>query len=97
MYSIIDSINTKNIQGLQVEKLLDLNAAEIIQVHLEANSIFPKHTSPRDTYLLVLEGEINFHINSNEFYLKKHQFFNFPKEVEHWVEANQNAIFLIIR
>lgn len=97
MFTINDILNTTSFQGLQVEKLLDLNAKEIIQVNLEAASLFPKHTSPRDALLLVLEGEISFFIKSGEYKLLKHQAFNFPKDVEHWVEAHQNSIFLIIR
>ncbi|MBT8273646.1 MAG: cupin domain-containing protein [Bacteroidia bacterium] len=97
MYTISDTINTRSFQGLQVAKIMDLNAREIIQVHLEADAIFPTHTSPTDAYILVLEGEINFYINSDKFILKKHQFFDFPKKEEHWVEATKNSIFLIIR
>jgi len=97
MYIVDNSINTTSFQGLQVAKLLDLNAKEIIQVSLEANSIFPNHTSPREAHLLILEGEVSFFINDSEYRLLKHQVFKFPKDVEHWVEAHQNSIFLIIR
>lgn len=97
MYTINDIINTTSFQGLQVGKLMDLNAQEILQINLEASSIFPKHTSPRDATLLMLEGEVSFFINNAEYKLLKHQVFNFPKDEEHWVEAKKNSRFLIIR
>lgn len=97
MYKISDAINTTSFQGLQVGKLVDINAQEILQISLEAASVFPKHTSPRDALLIVLEGEISFFINNAEYKLLKHQVFNFPKNEEHWVEAKKNSRFLIIR
>jgi len=97
MYKISDALNTTPYQGLQVGKLVDINAQEIIQISLEAASVFPKHTSPRDALLIVLEGEISFYINNAEYKLLKHQVFDFPKNEEHWVEAKKNSKFLIIR
>lgn len=97
MYKISDALNTTSFQGLQVGKLVDVNAQEILQISLEAASVFPKHTSPRDAFLIVLEGEISFFINNAEYKLLEHQVFNFPKNEEHWVEAKKNSKFLIIR
>ena len=97
MYKINDTINTTSFEGLQAEKLIDINAKEVLQISLEANTVFPKHTSPTDAHLLVLEGSISFFINKIEYKLNKHQIFYFPKEVEHWVEAHENSKFLIIR
>ena len=75
MYKINDAINTTSIEGLQVEKLLDINAKEVLQISLEAFAVFPKHTSPRDAHLLVLEGFISFFINKINYKFKKHQIF----------------------
>ncbi|MFT5847190.1 MAG: quercetin dioxygenase-like cupin family protein [Psychroserpens sp.] len=97
MYIINNEINTTTYTGLQAGKLLDINAKEILYISLEANKNFPKHTSPRDAYLFVLEGDIIFYINNLEYRLSKHQIFNFPKDEEHWVKAIQNSKFLIVR
>ena len=97
MYKINNAINTTSFEGLQVGKLLDINAKEVLQISLEASAVFPKHTSPTDAHLLVLEGSISFFINRIEYKLNKHQLFQFPKDVEHWVEAHENSKFLIIR
>ena len=97
MYKINDAINTTSFEGLQVGKLINFNAKEVLQISLEASAVFPKHISPTDAHLLVLEGFISFFINKKEYKLNKHQIFYFPKEVEHWVEAHENSKFLIIR
>lgn len=97
MYTIKNTINDTNYKALQVSKLLDVNAKEILHISLEANTDFPKHTSPSNAHLLVLEGEIVFYINNFEYRLLKHQIFNFPKDEEHWVKAIKNSIFLIFR
>lgn len=97
MYNINNKINDTSFYGMQAEKLLDINAKEVLQISLEASTVFPKHRSPTDAHLLVLEGSISFFINENEYLLNKHQIFNFPKEIEHWVEAHEDSKFLIIR
>jgi quercetin dioxygenase-like cupin family protein len=97
MYIINNTINSVEYSALKVNKLVEMNAKEIVQITLEANSEFPKHTSPTDVQLLILEGEIIFFINQKEYKLLKHQIFNFPKNEEHWVKAIQNSKFLIIR
>lgn len=97
MYTINDAINFTPYDGLKAAKILDVNAKEILHVSLQAHTDFPKHTSPRDAQLLVLEGEIVFYINNLEYRLFKYQIFNFPKDEEHWVSAIQDLKFLIIR
>ena len=97
MLEINDIINKTSFEGLQVGKLLNFNATEILQISLEKDAIFPKHTSPTDATLLVLEGTITFYINNETYQLLKHQIFKFPKDTEHWVTAISNSKFIIIR
>ena len=97
MYIINNEINSTTDTGLQAGKLLDVNAKEILHISLEANHEFPKHMSPRDAHLFVLEGDLIFYIHNLEYRLLKHQIFNFPKDEEHWVKAIQNSKFLIVR
>ncbi len=96
MYQINNTIKNQGFNKLQVSKLNN-GPAETLLISLENGAIFPEHTAPRDAQLIVLEGEINFHINSEIFNLKTHQDFKFPKETTHWVEAVENSKFLIIR
>ncbi|MFK7783300.1 cupin domain-containing protein [Psychroserpens sp.] len=96
-YTINDTINLTTYDGLNARKILDVNVHEILHISLEKNTIFPKHTSPTDASLLVLEGTISFFIDDLEYELTKHQIFNFPKDKVHWVEATENSKFLLLR
>ncbi|SRX55134.1 cupin domain-containing protein [Aequorivita sp. CIP111184] len=96
MYQINDTIKNQAFNKLQVSKLND-GPAETLLISLEKDATFPEHTAPRDAQIIVLEGEINFHINSEVYPIKTHQDFKFPKDIPHWVKAMENSKFLIIR
>jgi len=97
MYQIIDDINQTKVAGFSASKLCNLNAKEILHISLEEGFIFPTHTTPRDATLLMLEGNVTFHINKKEYKLLRHQIFNFPKNTPHQVTAFGDSKFLIIR
>lgn len=62
MFQVNNIIKNQGFNKLQVSKLND-GPAETILITLEKGATFPEHTAPRDAQLIVLEGEINFHIN----------------------------------
>ena len=97
MNEISDQIIKQNFDNLQLQKLVKNQAYEILTISLEKDAIFPEHASPTDAHLVVLEGDIVFHLKGENFHLKKQQYFNFPKEVKHWIKANMNSKFLVIR
>lgn len=97
MYTVNNIIASQPFDKLKVEKLVKTDVLEILSISLERNAVFPEHTSHTDAQLVVLEGDIVFHINGEAFHLKKQQHFSFPKEVSHWVKANENSKFLIVR
>lgn len=97
MLKIIDDIKNHPFDQLNVLKLVKDNKLEILVVSLEKDALFPEHTSPTDAHLIVLEGDIHFHIKKKVFQLKRQEYFSFPKEEKHWVKANENSKFLIIR
>jgi len=97
MYTINNTIKSQTFNKLQVQKLAKTDLLEILSISLEKGAIFPEHTSPTNAQLVVLEGDIFFHINDETFHLKEQQHFSFPKETAHWVKANENTKFLIIR
>ncbi|WP_298930875.1 hypothetical protein [uncultured Allomuricauda sp.] len=97
MYTVKDTIKNQEFHKLKVEKLAKTNTIEILSISLEKDVIFPEHTSPTDAQLIVLEGDINFHIQGRTFHITEQQDFSFPKEIAHWVKANENSKFLIIR
>ena len=91
---IINKANTKN---LNITELFKTETTETLLVTLEAKKLFPKHTSPKDTMVVVLEGSINFYIENKLLALDKHEIYIFKKGIEHYVTANENSKFLIIR
>ena len=97
MYTIKNTIKSQPFDKLKVEKVAKTDAFEILSISLEKGAIFPEHTSSTDAQLIVLEGDIFFHINGEVFHLTQQQHFSFPKEVVHWVAANENSKFLIAR
>ncbi len=97
MYEVDSTIALQTFEGLKVQKIASNPNAEILFISLEKDAIFPEHTSPRDANLIVLEGEIVFHIKGKEYLLFGQHHFQFEKEVPHWVKANENSKFLIYR
>lgn len=97
MYQVKNTIASQPYDMLQVQKLVKSDGFEILSISLEKDAIFPEHTSPTDAQLVVLEGNIVFHINGESYQLKAQQHFSFPKETKHWVKANEDSKFLIIR
>lgn len=97
MYTINDQIKNQEFNKLQVNKLVRTESFEILSISLEQGAIFPEHIALTDAELIVLEGKIIFHIKGKSYPLKEQQHFSFPKEVPHWVSAEENSKFLIIR
>jgi quercetin dioxygenase-like cupin family protein len=96
-YTKGNQIAEQSFDNLQIVKLAKTDSLEILSISLEKEATFPEHTSPRDAQLIVLEGEIVFHINDTSYQLKTYQNFNFPKATPHTVKAIENSKFLIIR
>ena len=94
---IITNILDKAFQGLKVEKLLKSDTCETILIRIEANHSLPKHTTAKETLLIMQQGEAIFHINGKEIVLKQGDTFHIPIDVEHSVFANKDTILFIIR
>jgi quercetin dioxygenase-like cupin family protein len=97
MLEINDIINMTPFKEVSAQRISKLNAKEVLLISMAKNSVFAKHSSPRDATLIVIEGCISFFINKSEYKLSKNQIFTFAKDSEHWVETQENSKFLIIR
>ncbi len=97
MYTTKNTIKETSYNGLTPTKLLSNGSCDTILIVLEKEHHFPEHTSPRDTLLVMLEGDIVFYINGKEYSLSGNQIFSFPANEKHRVFANENSKFLIIR
>lgn len=96
MYEISDLI-PREYDKLQIRKLHKTNTVEVLAISLEKGFIFPEHTAPADVLLIVLEGEIDFHIHDESYSIREKQRFTFEADTPHWVAATKDATFLIIR
>lgn len=92
-----DLINDASVDGLKISKIFQTDTTEILLITLEKGKIFPTHTSPKDTFLVVLKGSINFYIENKMLALDENEIYIFKKDVEHHVTSNENSKFLIIR
>ena len=90
-------IKTQPFEKLNIQKLVRNERFEILSITLEAGALFPKHTSPSEALLVLLEGQIEFHIHEERFDLLPQESLRFDAEIEHWVMAKENSKFLIIR
>ncbi len=90
-------LNVSPFQGLDVLKLAHTDAVEILQINLEAEALFPEHTSPTDAILIVLEGEVEIHIASKIHRIRTMQYLQFGAGLPHFVQASEDSRFLIIR
>lgn len=90
-------INESPFRGLDVLKLVHTDAVEILRITLEAGALFPEHLSPTDAILLVLDGDIQFHIASDTHRIRTMQYLQFGAGLPHHVKAATDSRFLIIR
>ncbi len=97
MYEVRQLIKTQPINGINVKNLLRNETFEVMSISLEKGAEIPEHTSPRDAFLVVLEGVIDFSIEGKSFTIEAFEDFSFPRKVPHYVSARENARILIVR
>lgn len=97
MYTTNNLLAEQAFKQLQVKQIIKSPSYEVLSVSLEAGSLFPEHVSPKNSHLMVLEGEIHFIIDNRTFHLTPQQIFDFPANTKHFVKALTNSKFLIIR
>ena len=85
------------VKDLNVSKIFKTESTETLLISLEKGATFPTHTSPKEALLVVLKGSINFFIEGQNILLETQQVYTFTKDVAHYVTANENTKFLIIR
>ena len=90
-------VKEATVTGLQVSKIFNTETTETLLITLEKGKIFPKHSSPKEALLVVLEGNIDFYIEGKLLTLDQSSTYSFKAHIEHYVVANENSKFLIIR
>lgn len=97
MYKIGQLIKAQPIKGIDVKKPLKTKTFEVLSISLEKGAVLPEHTSPKDAFLLVLQGAVDFHIDEKSYSLETLEDFSFPANTPHWVSARENSKILVIR
>lgn len=97
MFQINNAIINTECKGLTMVKLTQKEKCETLLIVLEKGKTYPTHSAPVNTLLIMLEGDIQFNINSESYTLIKNQSFDFPGKMKHDVLANKNSKFLLIR
>lgn len=92
-----NNIIETEIKGLKASKIFTSDSTETLLITLEKDHLFPTHTSPKTTLLVMLQGKIDFHIEKKIITLVEHQTYTFEKNIEHHVIAYEDSKFLIIR
>jgi quercetin dioxygenase-like cupin family protein len=83
--------------ALKVTTLSKTEVCEVLLITIETGYEFPEHSSPRDAILVMLSGNIMFHIKGNVYSLSTHQSLQFEAGMIHAVKAKSDSKFLIIR
>lgn len=84
-------------KGIKVEKVFQNERFEVRKFIMDKGASLPSHTSPKDAYLQMLSGQINFHIDQVTHNLKHTESISFPAHVSHAVVSEEGAQFLIVR
>ncbi len=84
-------------KGITVEKVVQNDRFEIRRISLDKGASLPPHTSPKDAFLQMLSGCIQFYIHNEIHDLKKSDSLSFPAHVSHHVDTEEGAQFLIVR
>ncbi|MBT8254604.1 MAG: hypothetical protein HKN00_01030 [Flavobacteriaceae bacterium] len=97
MAEIINTINSFPYNGISAAKLIANSSFESRLISLEKGAKLTPHISNKDALLVLLEGQIDFHIEETTFKLKPFQGLSFKKNETHWVDAIVNSKFLLLR
>lgn len=66
-------------------------------IKIKQDEVLKPHHATTDAFLVVIEGEILFNLNDEDFHLKKGDMFTFKAFEKHSVKALENAIFLVVK
>ena len=97
MTTLLNTIIDTPCKGVQVSKLVDEANYEVLMIAMEKDAELPPHVANNDAHLIVLDGNIQFHINEEKIELGPQQLLNFSKQTTHWVKAIIDSKFLVIK
>jgi quercetin dioxygenase-like cupin family protein len=69
----------------------------VLYLCMAKGDVLKPHTASTDAFLLIMEGEIIFLMNDNEYHLKKGDSFTFKAGERHAVQSVTDASFLLVK
>lgn len=96
-YQDLDSM--KNPHGVDAKKLLDIEHAQVIHMHLKAGQGLKIHTTPVDVFFYVLEGEGYVEIGDEKILVRKDTLIESPKNIPHCLynESKEDFRVLVVK
>ncbi len=89
-----------NDEKINSKVLAENGESKAILFAIKKEQFMPEHISPKDTFIYVLEGEIEFEINHDEnerYKIEKGDIFFFNAEEKHTVLGKKDTKMLVVR
>lgn len=98
-YNVLKAKDIVDLKDADFEKeiLLQNNDSSLNLIAIKKNSKIDTHTSACDTAVFVLDGEIEIHFEFENFKIDKGEMLMFAKNIEHYVVANKDSKFFVIK
>lgn len=84
-------------EGVKTKKVLSHGNFSVILISIEKGKELPTHVANSDAVILVVEGEIIFTIEGEEYELGLNDMYEFQKDVPHSIKAIQNSKILLTK
>jgi quercetin dioxygenase-like cupin family protein len=95
--------------GIELRKMIDYSAggittkviskdakSNVTLFSMAAGTDISEHTSGRDAYVYVIEGEGTFVLDGKNIIMKEGVFFSMPKNSPHELKAEKDTAFLLV-
>jgi len=79
-------------QKVMITKILETPNSKEIRICLSKGQLMKEHTAPAPIVIMVLEGKINFTVDTTQFYLNKGDIINLEAKVPHSLLAIENSV-----
>lgn len=80
--------------------LLENGESKAVLFAMKKEQFMPEHVSPRNAFVYLIEGEIDFQLNndaSEKYKVKKGEIFFFDADEKHIVSAKKDTKLLVVR
>lgn len=79
-----------------IKQIYSNNGQKMLAIGLKKGITFPEHIAPSKAKLMVVQGQIDFVIDTDRKRLECFDSYDIPQEIKHSVEGVVDAIFLLL-